>query len=79
MYTEVSAVKGDDKGRRAVRTTGKGDGLLLRDGQLYEITWERKSEAVCFSFLDQAGKPFPLAVGSSYVNIVASDAQVKWE
>lgn len=79
LYTEVSAVKGDDKGRRAVRTTGKGDGLLLRDGQLYEITWERKSEAVCFSFLDQAGKPFPLAVGSSYVNIVASDAQVKWE
>ena len=79
LYTDVSRVKGDDKGRMAVRTTGKGDGLLLRDGQLYEITWERKSEAVCFSFLDQAGKPFPLAMGSSYVNIVSSDTQVKWE
>ena len=79
LYTDVSRVKGDDKGRMAVRTTGKGEGLLLRDGQAYEITWERKSEAVCFSFLDQTGKPFPLAVGSSYINIVSSDAQVEWE
>lgn len=79
LYTDVSRVKGDDKGRMAVRTTGKGEGLLLRDGQLYEISWERDSEKVCFSFLDSSGKPFPLAVGSSYVNIVSSDAKVEWE
>lgn len=79
LYTDVSRIKGDSAGRMEVRTTGKGEGLLLRDGMLYEITWSRGSEAVCFSFLDQAGKPFPLAVGSSYVNIVSSDAKVEWE
>lgn len=79
LYTDVGRVKGDDKGRMAVRTTGKGEGLLLRDGQLYEIAWERGSEKVCFSFLDRSGKPFPLAVGSSYINIVSSDAEVEWE
>ena len=79
LYTDVSRVKGDDKGRMAVRTTGKGEGLLLRDGQIYEIAWERSSEKVCYSFLDRTGKPIPLAVGSSYVNIVSSDAKVEWE
>ena len=79
LYTDVSGVKGDDKGRKAVRTTGKGEGLLLRDGQLYQIAWERRSEEACYSFLDQAGKPFPLAVGSSYINIVSCDARVEWE
>lgn len=79
LYTDVSLVKGDDKGRMAVRTTGKGEGLLLRDGQIYEIAWERSSEKVCFSFLDQSGKPFPLAPGSSYINIVSSGAKVEWE
>ena len=79
LYTDVSRVKGDDKGRMAVRTTGKGEGLLFRDGQAYEISWERKSEAVCYSFLDKGGKPVPLAVGSSYININSTDAKVEWE
>ncbi|NBI11530.1 DUF3048 domain-containing protein [Colidextribacter sp. OB.20] len=79
LYTDVNRVKGDDKGRMAVRTTGKGDGLLLRDGQLYEITWERDSERACYAFLDSSGKPIPLAVGRSYINIVGTGAEVTWE
>ena len=79
LYTDVGQVKGDDKGRRTVRTTGKGEGLLLRDGQLYEISWERSGEEDCFSFLDRAGKPIPLGVGKSYINIVSSGAEVEWE
>lgn len=79
LYTDISGVKGDDKGRRAVRTTGVGDGLLLRDGQIYEITWQRDSEQVCYSFLDAGKRPIPLAVGSSYINIVSTDSKVEWE
>lgn len=79
LYTDVSRIKGDDKGRMAVRTTGTGDGLLFRDGRCYEINWERSSETVCFSFLNKSGNPVPLAVGSSYINIVGTSAQVTWE
>lgn len=79
LYTDVNQVRGDDKGRMEVRTTGTGDGLLLRDGQLYEITWQRGSETDCYSFLDKSGTPVPLAVGPSYINVVSADAQVEWE
>ena len=77
LYTDVSTVKGDDKGRLEVRTTGTGEGLLLRDGRVYQITWQRDSRNVCFSFLDKAtGNPIPLAVGHSYINIVKTGAEV---
>lgn len=79
LYTDVKQVKGDDKGRMEVRTTGTGDGLLLRDGQLYEITWQRGSETDCYSFLDKSGAPISLAVGPVYINVVSTGAQVEWE
>lgn len=79
LYTDVNRVKGDDKGRMEVRTTGTGDGLLCRDGQVYEITWQRDNRNGCYVFLDQSGKPIPLGVGSSYINIVGTSSQVTWE
>lgn len=79
LYTDVSRVKGDDKGRMSVRTTGTGEGLLLRDGQLYPITWQRDKRTDRYTFLDQSGRPFPLAVGTSYINIVGASVEVTWE
>lgn len=79
LYTDVSRVKGDDKGRMEVRTTGTGDGLLLRDGLLYEITWRRDDRKGCYSFQDKSGQDIPLAVGPSYINIVGTSAEVTWE
>ena len=79
LYTDVSQVKGDDKGRMSVRTTGEGKGLLFRDGKLYEITWRRDKRTDCYSFQNGSGQPVPLAVGPSYINIVGSSADVTWE
>ena len=79
LFTDVGAIKGDDKGRMDVRTTGTGDGLLLRDGVLYEITWQRDKRTDRYSFLDKAGKKIPLNVGPSYINIVSTKAEVTWE
>ena len=79
LYTDVAQVKSDDKGRMDVRTTGTGDGLLLRDGQLYQITWKRDTKNDCYSFLDKSGKAVPLAIGHSYINIVIASAEVSWK
>lgn len=79
LYTDVERIKGDSAGRMEVRTTGTGEGLLCRDGALYEITWRRDSRDGCYSFLDKAGKDIPLAVGRSYINVVSGDAKVTWE
>ncbi len=77
LYTDISQVKGDTAGRKDVRTTGTGEGLLLRDGRLYEITWERSDRNDTYSFLDKGGTPIPLAVGTSYINVI-SPAKVEW-
>lgn len=79
LYTDISRVKGDDKGRMSVRTTGEGKGLLLRDGRLFEITWQRDKRTDCLAFLDETGHPVSLAVGRSYINIVGTSADVTWE
>ena len=79
LYTDVSQIKGDAAGRMEVRTTGTGEGLLLRDGFLYSITWRRDDRTDNYSFLDQNGGDIPLAVGPSYINIVRASADVTWE
>lgn len=79
LYTDISLVAGDSAGRMSVRTTGTGDGLLLRDGQLYPITWKRDARADCFTFLDKSGGNIPLAVGASYINIVSTSADITWQ
>ena len=79
LFTDVGVIKGDDKGRMSVRTTGEGEGLLLRDGRIYEITWRRDKRTDTFSFLNGSGQPVPLAIGPSYINIVSAKAEVTWE
>ena len=79
LYTDVGQVKGDEAGRMSVRTTGEGEGILLRDGRVYEITWSREKRTDSFRFLGGAGQPVPLAVGPSYINIVGTSAKVVWE
>ncbi len=78
LFTDVSLIPGDSAGRMSVRTTGEGGGLLLRDGRVYELTWQRDSREGCYRFLDAAGQPLPLAVGRSYINLVPESAQVVW-
>ena len=78
LYTDVSVIAGDSAGRMSVRTTGTGDGMLLRDGQLYPITWQRDSKSSCYRFLGETGEGIALKPGSSYINVVKTSAQVEW-
>jgi len=78
LYTDISVIAGDSAGRMSVRTTGSGDGLLLRDGQLYPITWQRDSKSSCYRFLGETGEEIALKPGSSYINVVKTSAQVEW-
>lgn len=78
LYTDISAIAGDSAGRMSVRTTGTGEGLLLRDGQVWPITWQRESKSGCYRFVGENGTELPLRPGSSYINVVKSSAQVEW-
>lgn len=63
LRTDVSAIKGDDKGRQSVRTTGTGSGQLFCDGRVQEITWSRSGDSSPMTYLDAAGNPCAWALG----------------
>lgn len=77
LYTDVSDVKGDDKGRKAVRTTGTGEGIFLCDGTVQNIQWSKKDNASPMTYTAADGSPLLLGVGSSYINIVGKSAKVE--
>ena len=79
LYTDVSDIKGDDKGRKAVRTTGEGEGVLLCDGTVQDIRWSKKDNASPMTYTAKDGSPLLLGVGKSYINIVGKSAQVTFE
>ena len=76
LQTEIGAIKGDDKGRRTVRTTGTGSGQFFCDGTVQDITWTRNSEGEAMRYTDAAGQPLKLGVGHTYVNLVDSGTPV---
>lgn len=78
LLTEVEAVKGDNKGRQSIRTTGEGEGYLFRDGAGQAITWKRADKSDTLSFFYKDGTAAQLGVGASYINIVDSDTAVTW-
>lgn len=79
LYTDVSNIKGDDKGRKSVRTTGQGEGVLVCDGTVQDIKWSKKDHASPMTYTAKDGSPLLLGVGKSYVNIVGKSAQVTFE
>lgn len=79
LRTDVADIKGDTAGRKTVRTTGTGDGQFCCDGKVQEITWSRKDEKSPMTYQTKDGQELKLGVGVSYVNVIASKANVTVE
>ena len=76
LYTDISQIKGDDKGRQSVRITGTGSGQFFCDGTVQEITWSRKDNASPMNYTDGSGQALKFGVGHTYVNVVDNSAAV---
>lgn len=76
LFTDVSQIRGDDKGRMAVRTTGSGTGIFACGGKSTEIQWSRPSVTDPFSYTLSDGTPLTLGVGHSFVCILSTGSQV---
>ena len=76
LHTDVSAIKGDDKGRQSLRTTGTGKGTLFCDGVQQEITWSKKNHSSPMTYTLADGSPALLGVGTTYVNIIGSSSKL---
>lgn len=49
---------------------GSGPAVIFRDGQRYDVTWQRANRYDMLTFADGAGKPFPLQVGNSWFQVI---------
>lgn len=58
-------------------TTGKGKGVLLRDGRSWPIRWSKPSDEANTAYTDSSGKPIALAPGQVW--IVLKDRSSKVE
>ena len=76
--TTSSAVLCALSGEPVEAVTGRGGGLLVRDGLAWPITWEREGESDRLSFYREDGQPAALGVGHSYINIVKTGTEVTW-
>ena len=79
LYTDVNSIKGDTAGRKEVRTTGEGKGLLLRAGTIESITWKRTSDKHTLEFYSESGQRADLSVGTTYINILDESNRASWE
>ncbi|MFO7539154.1 MAG: DUF3048 domain-containing protein [Chloroflexota bacterium] len=55
-----------------IQIWGSGSGLVLRDGQAYNVVWHRDGRSDILSFTDPAGNAFPLQIGNSWVQLIPS-------
>jgi len=53
-----------------IQLWGTGSAAVFRDGQRYDVTWQRLNRTDSLTFVDAAGAPFPLQIGSSWVQVV---------
>ncbi|WP_420640656.1 DUF3048 domain-containing protein [Candidatus Leptofilum sp.] len=53
-----------------IQLWGSGTGFILRDGQQYPITWHREGRNDLLTITAADGRPFPLQIGNSWVQLV---------
>ncbi|MCP5098707.1 MAG: DUF3048 domain-containing protein [Chloroflexi bacterium] len=53
-----------------IQIWGEGSGLLLRDGQQFNVNWHRAARNDVLTFTDSNGNPFPMQIGNSWVQLV---------
>jgi hypothetical protein len=53
-----------------IQVWGSGIARLFRDGQMYDVRWERPQRSDLVRFVDGEGRPFPLKPGNTWVQLV---------
>ena len=70
---------GDRYGGRTpfIQTVGTGTAIVLRDGQVWNVTWERPSLEEGTRFLLADGSPMPFAIGQEWIVLLDKERQAE--
>ena len=66
----------DRKGRLEIKATGRGKGMILRDGKFINISWQKKNPSGRTIFYYPNGKEVEFNRGSTWVEVVPSGKMV---
>jgi hypothetical protein len=53
-----------------IQVWGSGMAKVFRDGQMYDVRWERPQRSDLVRFVDGEGKPFPFKPGNTWIQLV---------
>lgn len=68
----------DEKKHLLYGTTGSGDALVFKNGQVEEVTWTKKTRTDELDFVDSRGKQVPLSRGLTWISVVGKGTEVNY-
>jgi hypothetical protein len=57
-----------------VNLLGTGPAFLVRDGQLYQVKWQRLTESDVITLVDDAGNLVPFKPGQTWVQVLTANS-----
>ena len=78
VITDVEIL--DNVGRREIRTTGEGEGSVLQDGRVIEVTWRKPSTSERLKFYDRVtGEEITMNAGVTWIEVVGDEEDIRIE
>ncbi|MBU1885392.1 DUF3048 domain-containing protein, partial [Patescibacteria group bacterium] len=68
----------DEKKHILYGTTGTGDVLIFKNGEVVEATWKKKTRTDELQFIDNRGNQVPLARGLTWISVVSNATKVDY-
>lgn len=78
VITDIEII--DNVGRREIRTTGEGNGYVLRDGRVIEAMWKKPSKSERLKFYDRVTvEEIVMNAGITWIEVVGSEEDIRIE
>lgn len=71
LYTKVSEINGDEKGRLDVKTIGSGNGVYISNGKRQNIIWKKSGDKSQIELLKEDGTELKINRGKTWINYVS--------
>jgi hypothetical protein len=78
LVAEHEVYSTDSAGKKIydIKLSGSGDAYVFRDGQMYQVKWQRNDQNVV-SLTNSDGTPFALRPGSTWFEVIGSSSTVE--
>jgi len=79
QYTPNYDIKGDNKGRQEMKTTGTGNGYYITGGKAIKIKWQKESRSAQTKYFDESGNEIKPNKGQTWIQIVPLTSKITIE